>query len=184
MVDFKGTFQGVSDFLRSQDTGGVSLNPPLTQTASSHAVTIRSNKGIKIGRIQSWSPQISRNIETVYEVQQLAVGEPIERVPQNQTGNRVSVERYELYTFLLGEAFGVPISANKAVANAIDLYSLSLQSKPFNVREVWRDPFGSLRAYLYAGCWFADSGYTISATDDRIIKARGTIEFTRRLRLA
>ena len=182
-TDFRGAFQGVSDFLRSQDTGGVPVNPPLTQTASSHAVTIRSGKGIKIGRIQSWSPQLTRNIETIYEVQQLATGEPIERVAQIQTGNRISVERYELYSFLLGEAFGVPVDRGSA-GNTTDLYSLILQIKPFNVREIWRDPFGQLRAYAYVGCWFADVGYTISATDDRIIKARGSIEFTRRLRLA
>lgn len=175
--DFEAVVRGVSDFLTSQDTGGVPVNPPLTQTASSHAITIRTQQGIKIGRIQNWGPGLSRQIDTNYELDANSIGEPIERVPQNMTRNSIAVDRYELYATHIGEAFRTPVGVG------VDLVTLANQIKPFHVREVWTDPFGGLRAYLYANCWFSDWGITISATDDRIIKARATIEFTRRLKL-
>jgi len=177
-----------AEFLRSQDTGGYSVSPPSTQTAMSHAITIRTDRGIKIGRIQSWAPAMTRTIDTIYEVQANNTGEPLERVAQIQNTNRISVERYELYTFHIGEAFGVPTTGGGSPdvtgsSDAIDLVSLVRQVKPFSVREIWRDPFGAIRAYIYTGVWFSDWGITIASNDDRIIKARATLEFTRRLRL-
>jgi len=189
-MGFKAFIKGASDFLQAQDTGGAGPQPPLTQTASSHSITIRTDQGIKVGRIQSWSPSMSRQIDTIFEVQANNTGEPVERVPQIQGGNRISVERYELYNSHIGEAFGVitvnngsSTPAETGSSNQLDLVNLTRQIKPFNVREVWGDPFGDIRAYIYAGCWFSDLGITISATDDRIIKARATLEFTRRIRL-
>ena len=122
---------------------------------------------------------MSRTIDTQYEIHRYNTGEPIERIPQVQTGNSISVDRYELYTFHLGEAFGVPV-----MGGGTDLVNLAMQIKPFQVREMWRDPFGEIRCYIYVGCWFSNIGQTISATDDRIVKVRSTLEFTRKLRLA
>ncbi len=170
--------KGISD-LFTNDTGGFAPSPPLTETASSHGVTIRTDKGIKIGRIQSWSIQMSRTVDAIYEVQLNARGEPAERVPQAQMTNSISVERYELYSFHIGEAFGAPV-----LGDSTDLANLTRQTKPFQIRELWKDPFGSLRGYGYFGCWFSNIGITIAANDDRIIKTRATIEFARRLKLA
>ena len=177
-MTFEAVVKGVSD-LFTNDTGGYTPSPPLTETASSHGITIRTGKGIKIGRIQSWSVQMNRTVDTVYEVQGNSRGEPIERVPQAQMTNSISVERYELYTFHMGEAFGVAVAGEE-----VDLVNLTRQLKPFQVREIWKDPFGQIRGYGYFGCWFSNLGITIAANDDRIVKARATIEFTRRLRLA
>lgn len=168
----------VRDALQDQDTGGFGVNPPLTATATSHAITLRTDRGLKIGRIQSWAPALSRDIDTIWEVQAEATGEPLERAPQVQRQNTLSIERYELYTFHIGEAFGVPV-----INGEVDLVNLTRQVKPFNVREIWRDPFSDLRAYAYIGCWFSNWGITIAANDDRIIKARATLEFARRIRL-
>jgi hypothetical protein len=175
--DLKNAAQSASDWLNQQDTGGYVKGPPLTQTASSHAITIKTQRGIKIGRIQSWSPNMARTVDSNFEVNAAATGEPVERVPQIQGTNSISVDRYELYTFHMGEAFGV------AVSGGTDLVSLTQQTNPFHVREVWRDPYGNIRAYIYVNCYFSNIGITISATDDRIIKAKATLEFTRRLRL-
>lgn len=192
-MGFQSFTKGASDFLTSQDTGGFAPSPPMTQTATSHAITIRTDQGIKIARIQSWSPSIGRTIDQVFEVQANNTGEPVEQVPQVQTSNRVAVERYEMYSLNMGEAFGTPVvsgaSGQKPLevtgsVNGNDMVSLVRQIKPFNVREIWRDPFGGIRAYVYVGAWFTDWGITIAATDDRIIKARATLQFTRRLRLA
>lgn len=187
---FKDFVKGTVDFLQQQDTGGYAVNPPLTQTASSHAITIRTDQGIKVGRIQSWGPSLTRQVDTIFEVQANNTGEPLERVPQVQGGNSISVERYELYNSHIGEAFGVPTlnvgsptATESGSSNSIDMVNLTRQIKPFNVREVWRDPFGDIRAYLYAGVWFSDWGITIASNDDRIVKARATLEFTRRIRL-
>ena len=170
-----------NDFLSRQDTGGYSTSPPQSQTASSHSISIRNERGLKIGRIQNWSPSMSRVIDSEFENDANSAGEPVERVPQIQSGNRISVDRYELYTFHIGQAFGTPV-VNQDRRNG-DLVSLSQQVRPIGIREIWRDPFGAIRAYAYVGVWFSDLGLTISATDDRIIKARATLEFTRRIRL-
>jgi len=174
-----GLPQGISDFLNGVDTGGFSVSPPLSQTASSHAISIKTDRGIKVGRIQSWSINMTRVIDTIYEVSLSNQGEPAERVPQIQSTNSIAVERYELFSFHIGEAFGVPV-----VGDGTDLVNLTLQARPFHVREMWRDPFGDLRAYAYVGCWFSNLGITIAANDDRIIKARATLEFTRRIKIA
>lgn len=176
-MGFEAFVKGASDWLKGIDTGGYVKNPPLTQTASSHAITIKTDRGIKIGRIQSWSPSMAKTIDSVFEVNANGTGEPLERVPQTQTTNSIAVDRYELYTSHLGEAFGVEIAGGN------DMVTLVQQIKPLHVREIWRDPFGGMRAYLYANCWFSSMGTTISATDDRIIKVRATLEFTRRLKL-
>ncbi len=185
MVDFRA-FIGK---LRDLDTGSAPINPPLTQTASSHSISIRNQLGLRIGRIQSWSPQMARAVETVWEVNKNAKGEPVERVGQIQGTNTIGIERYEMYTFHTGEAFATPVidddnSNNMGNAIGNDLVTLVDQIKPFHIREIWRDPFGSIRAYAYVGCVWADMGITIAATDDRIIKTRATLEFTRKLRPA
>jgi len=177
-MSFQSFIQGASDWLNAQDTGGFVKGPPMTQTALSHAITIKSQRGLRIGRIQAWSPNMSRTVDTVFEVQAANTGEPLERVPQIQGTNSISIDRYELYTAHMGEAFNVTIQ------NGSDMFSLVQQINPIYVREVWRDPFGGMIAYVYVGCWFSSLGHTISATDDRIVKARATLEFTRRLRLA
>ena len=173
-----GLPQGASDFLNAIDTGGFSVSPPLTQTASSHSISIKTDRGLKVGRIQNWSVNMSRAVDTLFEVGLGNSGEPIERVPQAQTTNSISVDRYELYTSHMGEAFGVPV-----VGNSVDLVNLTLQAKPFYIRELWRDPFGDIRAYAYLGCWFSNIGTTIASNDDRIIKSRATLEFTRRIKI-
>ena len=168
-----------SNIFTQNDTGGYAVSPPMTQTASSHSVSIKTDKGLLIGRIQSWAPQLSRAVDTIYEVHVNNRGEPAERVPQAQTTNSLSVERYELYSLHMGEAFGAP-----SIRSDADLVSLTDQTKPFHVREMWQDPYGTIRAYGYMGCWFSSLGITIAANDDRIIKARATLEFTRKIRIA
>jgi len=154
------------------------INPPFTQTASSHSIVIKTGDGKKIGRIQSWNPTVSRTIDSIYEVHADATGEPIECIPQIQTTNTIAVNRYELYSAHIGEAFGV-----KTGLSNDDLYTLILQKNPINIREIWRDPYGGLRAYVYAGCYFNSLGQTIAATDDRILKVNASLTFTRKLRM-
>ncbi len=180
MSDSIANIQNVSDFLKyaTADSGGAPTNPPLTQTASSHAITIKDDRGHKIGRIQSWGPTMSRSIDTIRELDSNTTGEPIEKVPQIISASSISIDRYELYTAHMAEAFHTP-----HIGPNTDLDSLAKQIGPLNVREIWRDPYNNIQAYVYVGCWFASWGITISATDDRIIKARATLEFTRRLKL-
>jgi len=178
-MGFQSTVKNASDWINDK-IGSPSgpINPPFTQTASSHSIVIKTNKGMKIGRIQSWSPTMSRTIDTIYEVHAAATGEPAERIPQVQATNTIAVNRYELYSAHIGEAFGI-----KTGLENDDLYTLILQKNPIHIREIWRDPYGGIRGYVYVNAWFSSLGITISATDDRIIKSNGTIEFTRKLRL-
>ena len=178
MSAFKEFVQGV----RNNDTGGTPINPPLTQTASSHSIVIKTNRGIKVGRIQSWSPNMAMTVDSEFEVQRLGRGEPIDRINQIQNANSISVERFELYNSFIGQAFGAAIS-NTGGNNGIEMVSLSSQKKPFIIREIMRSPFGEVKAYVYVNCFFSNWGITIAATDDRIIRARATIEFGRRIKL-
>lgn len=181
MAIFDPIVQGVNnvrDALQAQDTGGFGVSPPNTQTATSHSITIRTDRGRRIGRIQNWAPALARDVDTIFEINAEATGEPLERAPQVQRTNTISIERYELYSFHIGEALGTPV-----INGELDLVNLTRQIKPFNIREIWRDPFSDIRAYSYLGCWFSNWGITIAANDDRIIKARATIEFARRVKL-
>jgi len=154
------------------NTGSGPTNPPTTQTASAHSVTIRNAQGLKVGRIQQWNMQLSRVTDQVWEIDQNTKGLPHELTPQIQATNIIQVQRYELYTKFMGQAFGANLLGGVA-----DMYSLSQQVTPFSVRETYVYPSGTIKAYLYSGCYFTEYGRTISATDDRIVKAQATIWF-------
>jgi hypothetical protein len=148
----------------------VPTNPPNTMVRTSHAVTIRAN-GITVGLIQSWNVGQNRGITAVYEINQETSGEPLEKVPGNVGGLTIGVTRYDLYTKRMEAAFGTP-----------DVMMLSDHNNPFQVREAWKFPDGTVETHVYVGCWFANVGRSYSATDNRLVMANGSLEYTRALR--
>lgn len=155
--------------------------PPNTQAQLSHAITIRVN-GIIIGAINSWNPRIDRTITELYELNggspfsgadgNMGNGEPFEKVPGNVSGMTIEVQRYDLYTLQMEQAFGTP-----------DLSMLSTQVSSFIVRETWVKPNNANNYfYEYRGCWFSNIGRTIQSTGDRIVNVNATLHYTRRER--
>lgn len=146
-------------------------NPPTTAVRTSHAMTIRSG-GITIGVIQSWGINMSRGVAHVYELNANTSGEPVEAVPGNVGGLTINVNRYDLYTRRMEQAFG-----GSAVT---DFEMLGDQSNPFEVRESWRFPNGTSEARVYVGCWFSSLGRTYQATGDRIVNVSAVLTFVRK----
>ena len=145
--------------------------PPNTATRTSHAMSIRAN-GITIGMIQSWGHTQTRAVAHVYEINLGTSGEPIETVPGNVGGLTISVNRYDLYTKRMEEAFGTP-----------DFEMLGTQDRPFEVRETWTFPNNSIEARAYVGCWFSSLGRTYTAGGDRLVQVQGTLTFVKKHRI-
>lgn len=169
---------------------GSPLPPPNTVTQSTHAVTIHANNTI-IGAINQWSPEQTLAVNAVYQFGSPQgpygdeFGAPYEKVPGNISGQTITVQRYDLYTQQMEQAFGT--------TNALDMLSSDLgqpnggTGHVLTIREFWLMPESSpVSSYniLYHGCWFSRIGRTLSATDDRIVNVNATIEYTRKERVA
>ena len=147
------------------------INPPNTMVRTSHALTIRAN-GLTVGVIQTWNPAQNRTITPVYEINQETSGEPLEKVPGNVGGLTIGVSRYDIYPRRMESAFGTP-----------DVEMLGDHNNPFQVRETWKFPDGTIEGRVAVGCWFSNIGRTFSSTDNRLVLVSSTIEITRWLRL-
>lgn len=149
----------------------MATNPPNTRVRMSHALTIRA-KGQTIGLIQNFSPAAqTRAVPYVFELNTATSGEPVERPPANIGGLSIQVDRYDLYTTKMETAFGTA-----------DFAMLSDQTDKFQLREVWRNPDGSLESYIYLECLFSSIGRKFSATGDRIVMVNAVIEYLKKVR--
>ena len=144
---------------------------PSTTTRTSHALAIVAN-GVTVGLIQSWNPQQNRTVTPVYQINadsNEGAGNIYEKVPGNIGGLTINVTKFELYEERFEQAWGV----------LYNIYKLTDQYEPFDVKEIWRSPNGSLFAQQYVGCWFSSLGRSQSATDSRIIVINSTLEYTK-----
>jgi len=148
-------------------------NPPDTRTRMSHALTIRA-RGQTIALIQNFSPDPqTRPTNYVYELNVATSGEPVERTPQNVGGLELTVDRYDLYTKKMETAFGTA-----------DFTMLSDQTEKFQVREVWRNPDGSIETYVYLECLFTNLGRKMTSTGERAVMVNAKIGYLKRVRVA
>lgn len=165
------------------------ITPPNTVTQLSHAITIRANQ-VVIGAINGWNPRMTQGVTELYELNNdvnsltpgggpigvtnysTRSGEPFEKVPGNVSGMTIEVQRYDIYTTQMEEAFGTPL-----------LTMLSNQRNAFHVTETWTRPDNTNYTEQYSGCWFSNLGRTIQSTGDRIVSVSATLEYTHRSRL-
>jgi hypothetical protein len=165
------------------------MTVPVTLTRTSHALTIRAN-GVAVGLINGWNPTQGRTVTPIFEVGVDGSGNPVEYMPGNATGLNISINRYDLYTLRMEEAFGTP-----------DLTMLTRQNEPFDVFEVWQVPditalelalenagieAGTIKPkerFVYRGCWFTSLGRTIRADDNRIVNVNATLVYTQKLKV-
>lgn len=138
----------------------------------SHALTTRA-RGQTVGLIQNFAPAAqTRPIAYVYELNTATSGEPVERPPGNLGGLSINVSRYDLYTKKMEVAFGTA-----------DFVMLTDQNEKFQLREVWRNPDGSIESYVYIECLFSSIGRQYQSTGDRIVMVNGTIDYLRKIRV-
>jgi hypothetical protein len=142
-----------------------SFNPPDTIARTSHSLSIVYNSQ-RIGLINQWSPQQSRDVSPIYELNVETSGLPLENIPGNVKGLQVSVNRYDIWVKRMEEVFG-----------STDLVMLSFQNAPFSVVEEWTNPNGSIEAYEYSGCWFTSLGRAFRSDDDRKVNVNATLVY-------
>lgn len=150
----------------------MAINPPNTRLRMSHALTIRA-RGQTVGLIQTWNVAQNRAVNMTFELNSATSGAPVERTPGNMGGLSIAVTRYDLYTKKMEQAFGTA-----------DFTMLADQTEKFQVREVWRNPDGSIETFVYLECYFSNIGRNISSTGDRLVMVNATVEYLRRVRVS
>lgn len=181
---------------------------PVTQTRTSHAITIRSN-GVTVGLINGWNPTQARTVTPIYEIGSEDSGNPDEYMPGNITGLQVNISRYDTYVSRMEQAFGTP-----------DLVMLTRQNQPFDVIERWAipdpilaslnksftqtnvrqisigenrvigirgaqipSPFVDEERFLYKGCWFTSLGRNLSSEGNRVVNVDATLVYTKKVKM-
>ncbi len=159
------------------------VQPPNTRTQTSHGLTIHAN-GIIIGTVNQWAPDQSLAITPVFEFGSVTgpfgnlYGTPYEQVPGNVSGMQIRVQRFDIYTAQMEEAFGtrdlVMLTADPGQTDVTGQLTL---------REEWRTP-NNENDYniIYDGCWFSNIGRTFQTTDNRIVNVNATIMYTSKRR--
>lgn len=147
------------------------FNPPDTQVRTSHSVTIYAG-GQRIGLLNGWNPQMSRDITPIYEIAADTSGVPLENVPGNTKGLTIGVNRYDLWTSQMETVFGTA-----------DLTMLSNQSAPFTCLETWKLPSGQIETYEYSGCWFSSIGRNIRSDDQRIVNVNASLTYVHKRKI-
>lgn len=167
---------------------------PLTVSQTTHALALKINNEI-IGAVYQWSPDMTRAVSEHYEFGGDTTGTtpfgkdpgmPFEKVPGNVSGMRIEVARVDLFR-----------KRFEAILPGVDMEeTLAKNLAWFSVEEVWSFPdvtgangvaipagfpsnlngTGYIKRYL--GCWFAKIGRSLSTTDDRVVKASSSIEYT------
>ena len=145
---------------------------PNTTTRTDHALAIRVN-GVTIGQIQEWGPQQSRTVTPTFELNPATSGEVYENVPGNIGGLTVTVNRFDLYTSKMEEAWGPGFS----------IQMLTDQTDPLEIQERWQNPDGTFEVYVYSGCWFNSLGRNHSAQGDRITKVNASLTYAKKQRI-
>lgn len=174
-LDFFGVDQTlVTDILDPNAFGSLL---PRTQTRTSHGFLIRVAGGRVIGAAQGVNFSFTRQVDEEYEIDQVSNGTPVDMIPQNLTGRRMSIRRYDLWTQPMEQSFGT----------GFEYTQISDQRRPFAIQEIWRSPVGILlggrRVYQYNGCYFASLGREVAVEGSRIIMANAEVVFANRVRV-
>lgn len=153
---------------------------PSTRTRTDHAMAIIAG-GKTIGHIQDWTPQQSRTVTPVYELDPSHTGEVVENVPGNIGGLTIGVNRYDLFTKRMEEIWGIG-SPTQAMVMLTD------QRFRIEVRESWKTITNEVsgatidEVWLYTGVWFTSLGRTHSANGDRITKVNAAFAYEKKIK--
>jgi hypothetical protein len=148
------------------------FNPPETLARTAHSLSILYN-GVRLGLIQGWNPQQSRDVTPIYELNVETSGLPLENIPGNVRGLTIGITRYDLWTQRMEQVFGT-----------FDLSMLSNQQSPFSVVEEWSKPDGTKETWEYSGCWFTNIGRSLKSDDNRIVQVSASLTYVYKRKLS
>lgn len=164
---------------------------PATVSQTTHALTLYFN-GEVVGAVFGFNPDESRAVSEHYEFGGQDTGTTqwgkypgtvFEKVPGNVSGQRIEVQRVDLYRkrferLLRGQSLEETLAQQVAWFTVTAAWSTPTASDLALALPTY--PTAPLERYnkLYEGCWFARLGRTLSTTDDRVVKASSTIEYT------
>ena len=179
----------INNAIRSSPAGGLlgqftSGGTPSTKTRTGHALSLHVQLPGKaprlIGAVQSIQFSQARDLDEEYEINALGTGLPVDLVPQRVTERTMRVERLDLYLSIFEEVFGHR-----------EIVVLSDQFLPLSLREVWRDPSGSLsnpfavtsKAYMYSGIFIKDFGRQVASNGDLIVRTNALLVWQNKTRI-
>lgn len=150
-------------------------NPPITTHKSTHGIQIKVN-GVTIGSIQDFTHgPIQRAMTTIYELNPLSSGHPIDVVPGNLSGFTLKVSRYDIYTEPFEKVFG----------GSTDIYeALGMQNRGIEIYRYWFHPNDYKEILVYRNCWLQQVGRTISLGRERTVLADGSFAYVRHDKIA
>lgn len=153
------------------------MGNPLKDTVSrlSHSITIRAN-GVTIGAIRDLKEDSRQGLKALYGLgtfdqpgrYSARSGDPYEIVPNNIEPISLTVDRYDLVTTKLEQAFNT----------TFDLTILSNQTSGIDIVQIERRTDGTTEGFVWRGCWFESVGRTLSAEGERVIQVNATIKAT------
>ncbi len=109
-----------------------------------------------LGRIQSFGPNQSRNLEKVFEINTASGGEAVEIVPGGIPTDEISIDRIDIYPVPFLNAFG-----------GLEANNLRSQNYPFTIHQYVFDPKDIKRSMeiQYINCYVADFSDPIDISD-------------------
>lgn len=147
-------------------------NPPETVARTCHSLSIVV-KGKRIGLINGWNPQQSRDVTPIYEINVETSGLPLENIPGNVRGLTIAINRYDIWLAKMEDAFGT-----------VDLTMLSNQKAPFSVQEEWTYPDGVTKeVWEYSGVYFTNIGRNYRSDDQRIVNVSAQLVYVHKARI-
>jgi len=158
--------------------------PPDTVVQSTHALVVRA-KGTIIGAINAWRDNMERPTTPLFEFGNVSgrytqesphsqvSGTPFEQMPQNNSNQTITVQRYELYEAPFEEAFGTN-----------DITMLNMQLAALDLEESWVTPSneGNYRN-VYRGSWFTSRARNFEAGAAREVNTNIGVNYTTKVKL-
>lgn len=113
---------------------------------------------MKVGFVQSFSPQETR---TITPIQELGTEGVVQMVAGNTNGGTISVSRFAIYNSNLFNALGITPTGKSVTQNPFK--TLKDQRVPFEIQVKTNKADGSYDVETYIDCWLTNYSKTIAA---------------------
>jgi hypothetical protein len=149
----------------------------LNITKTYHGLTIISETGQIVGRVQTYTPKFAeRDVTLVYELNAYTWGRPIDNVPGVEKGRTLSVHRIEVWDEEMELAFGG--AEDNSRNGGVEWIDLCEQTQPFIFQEAIFRGNSRYRSWEYLGCWFTSKDIdAYNATGDAKIIATSNMSY-------
>jgi len=178
----------------------VTQTPPETVSRSTHALLIRVS-GRTVGAIYEWGTTQRRDLKPRWEVNLFGRGLPADINPGVLRDRSIRCSRIDLYDEVMEECFGNselvmltdqtrPLSIREVwltpgtstqigadVARALGASGAVAAIAGGGINGLITVGAGSGRLYENRGCWFEEITRTLSANEDRVSRAQGTMQW-------